>query len=366
MKTTTRPYNFGAGPATLPEPVLLQAQSELLNWHDRGMSIMEIGHRTPIFTSLLEETEALLRELLAIPKNYHVLFLGMPARTQFAMIPMNLLNQHHDEAGYLVSGTWSAMAYEECQLLKRAYCVAKGSTEGVLAAPSPLNWEIREQTAYVYYTPNETINGVRFPEVPQFGDIPLIADMTSCLLAESIRVEDYGLIFAGAQKNLAPAGLTVVIVREDLVGKTTTLPIPTMLNYQTHVTHHSVYATPPTFNCYMMLLVLKWLKSLGGLAAMHALNVQKAQKLYDFIDAHPFYHCRVEEKSRSKMNVCFQLENAELEPVFLTESAAAGLLALKGHRLIGGLRASLYNAMPIEGVEALIQFMQTFAEAHGS
>lgn len=363
---TTRPYNFGAGPATLPEPVLLQAQAELLDWHHRGMSIMEIGHRTPDFMALMEETEALLRDLLNISNDYHVLFLGMPARMQFAMIPMNLLNHHTDNAGYLISGTWSKMAYEECQLLKRAYCVAEGDPEHVLSAPPPLDWAVREQTAYVYYTPNETINGVSFPEVPRFGTIPLVADMTSCLLTEPICVDDYGLIFAGVQKNIAPAGLTLVIVHRDLVGKASTLPIPTMLNYQTHVTHHSVYATPPTFNCYMMLLVLKWVASLGGLSALGRLNEEKSNKLYDFIDEHSFYHCRVEKKSRSKMNVCFHLDRPELESLFLTEATKNGLLALKGHRLVGGLRASLYNAMPMAGVDALIAFMTSFAKAYGA
>lgn len=362
---TARPYNFGAGPATLPEVVLREAQDELLNWQDLGVSVLEMGHRTPPFLALMEETEALMRELLAIPKNYHVLFVGAPARLQFAMIPMNLL-AHQQQAGYLISGVWSEMAFEECQWLKRAYCVANSTHQEKPGAPSPLSWEVQDHTTYIYYTPNETISGVRFPEVPQFGDLPLVADMTSCLLSEPIRIEDYGLMFAGAQKNLAPAGLTVVIVKEDLIDLNSKLPIPTLLNYNTYVKHHSLYATPPTFNCYMMLKMLKWVKAQGGVTRLYQLNLQKAQKLYDFIDAHPFYVCRVEKKSRSLMNVCFHLERSELESTFITESTAAGLLALKGHRFVGGLRASLYNAMPMAGVEALIEFMQAFAEVHAS
>lgn len=361
----TRPYNFGAGPATLPEVILREAQDELLNWQGCGMSVLEVGHRTPPFVALMEEAEVLWRDLLGIPKDYHVLFIGGPARLQFAMIPMNLLN-HHQKAGYLVSGVWSAMAYEECQLLKHAYCVANSTHGGAYSVPHPLDFEIHDQTSYVYYTSNETINGVRFPEVPQFGDIPLVVDMTSSLLSEPLNIEDYGLIFAGAQKNIAPAGLTVVIIKDEMLQKATEYPIPTMLNYRTHIANHSLYATPPTFNCYLMLNMLKWVKAQGGVKSLYQMNLQKAHKLYDFIDSHPFYHCRVEKKSRSIMNVCFHLQHAELESKFLTESTMAGLLALKGHRLVGGLRASLYNAMPMAGVDALIQFMQEFAEDHAA
>ncbi len=357
----TRPYNFGAGPATLPEEILREAQDELLNWHDLGMSVMEVGHRTPPFVELMEEAQTLWRQVLGIPNDYHVLFIGGPARLQFAMVPLNLLD-HHQKAGYLVSGVWSSMAYQECQLLKQAYCVADSTQNGGYAVPNPLSFEIQDQTSYVYYTSNETINGVRFSEVPQFGDIPLVVDMTSSLLSEPLNIEDYGLIFAGAQKNIAPAGLTVVIVKDALLKHGTQYPIPTMLNYRTHISNRSLYATPPTFNCYLMLKMLKWIKAQGGVHALHQINLQKANKLYDFIDSHSFYDCRVEKKSRSIMNVCFHLQDAALESKFLTESTAAGLLALKGHRLVGGLRASLYNAMPMAGVDALIQFMQEFAE----
>jgi len=359
----TRAYNFGAGPAMLPEAVLLDAQAELLNWQGLGLSVMEIGHRTPEFMAMMVEAETLLRELLSIPKQYHVLFLGSPARAQFSMIPMNLLD-HHQQAGYLVSGTWSAMAYDECRRLKRAYCVASTESDAYTAVPGPLSWQLQDNTAYVYCTTNETINGVYFANPPQFGDIPLVADMTSSLLSEPLTISDYGLIFAGAQKNIAPAGLTIVIVREDLLKNPMSYPIPTMLDYRTHVANNSLYATPPTFNCYMALQMFKWIKTQGGVAALHRENQKKAAKLYDYIDATPFYRCAVDKKSRSMMNVCFRLVRPELEPVFVTQAAQVGLLALKGHKTVGGLRASLYNAMPMAGVDALLAFMQAFAEAH--
>lgn len=359
----TRAYNFGAGPAMLPESVLLEAQAELLDWRGLGMSVLEIGHRTPEFMALMEEAQALLRELLAIPKDYHVLFLGGSARMQFAMVPMNLLS-HQQEAGYLISGIWSAMAYDECRRLKHAYCVASTEAGGYKQSPGPLSWQLQDNTGYVYYTSNETINGVRFEEQPQFGDIPVVADMTSSLLSETLNIADYGLIFAGSQKNIAPAGLTIVIVRADLLKKPTEYPIPTMLDYRTHVANNSLYATPPTFNCYMALQMFKWIKAQGGVAALQQLNKQKAAKLYDYIDASPLYECLVDKKSRSIMNVCFTIVRSELEPIFVTRAAQVGLLALKGHKTVGGLRASLYNAMPMAGVDALLDFMQDFAEAY--
>ncbi|MDP3562679.1 MAG: 3-phosphoserine/phosphohydroxythreonine transaminase [Legionellaceae bacterium] len=359
----TRPYNFGAGPAMLPEAILLEAQKDLLNWRGTGMSVMEIGHRTVEFMAMMDEAQELLRELLAIPENYHVLFLGGSARTQFAMIPMNFL-PYDQQAGYLVSGTWSALAYEECRRLKRAYCVASTEANNFRCVPSPINWQVQDDTAYIYYTSNETINGVRFSEPPQFGDIPLMVDMTSSLLSEPLIISDYGLIFAGAQKNIAPAGLTVVIVRADLLEKSSDRPIPTMLDYRTHVTNKSLYATPPTFNCYMALQMFKWIKAQGGVAVLHRLNMKKAEKLYDYIDNSAFYRCSVEKNSRSIMNVCFNIVKSDLEPVFVAQAAASGLLALKGHKTVGGLRASLYNAMPMAGVDALIDFMQKFSEKH--
>ena len=358
-----RAYNFGAGPATLPESILEEAQSELLNWHNTGMSILEIGHRTPEFMSMMDEAQALVRDLLSIPRNYHVLFLGGAARTQFAMVPLNLLS-HNQKAGYLISGTWSLMAYEECMRLKHAYCVASTEATGFKQVPSPLDWNLEDDTAYVYHTSNETIHGVRFKEPPQLGDIPLIADMTSSLFSEPLDIEKYGLIFAGSQKNIAPSGLTLVIVRDDLIKRPTEHAIPTMLDYRIHVANKSLYATPPTFNCYMALLMCKWIKAQGGVAALHKINTQKADKLYNYIDSTPFYKCSIEPSSRSLMNVCFTIERAELEPEFVKSAAERGLLALKGHKTVGGLRASIYNSMPMAGVESLIAFMQEFSKAH--
>ncbi len=360
---TTRAYNFGAGPAMLPESILLEAQKELLNWQGLGMSVMEIGHRTPPFQALMEDLEAGFRFLMSIPNHYHVLFLGGAARTQFAMVPMNLLRDS-DNAGYLISGIWSSMAYEEARKLKQAYSIASSENNQFRASPNPRHWDLREDTAYVYYTPNETINGVRFEKMPDVGSIPLIADMTSCLLSEPFKVTDFGLIFAGAQKNISAAGLTIVIIRDDLLGRVDYPPIPTMMDYQTHVTHHSMYATPPMFNCYLALKMLDWVKSQGGVEALFAINCKKADLLYQFIDNSEFYHCSVEQHSRSLMNVCFTLKQEALETTFLKEATQRRLFALKGHRSVGGLRASLYNAMPMAGVQALVAFMQDFAKEY--
>jgi len=355
----TRGYNFGAGPAMLPESVLKDAQQELLNWRGTGMSILEIGHRTPLFTELMLETEYLLRELLVIPDHYHVLFLSGAARTQFAMIPMNFIHPSV-QAGYLVSGIWSYLAYKEAMHLSNAYCIASSESLQYRALPSYHIRDIRDETAYVYYTPNETINGVRFPSIPAGIKPALIADMTSCLLSEPIQVSDYGLIFAGAQKNIAPAGLTLVIVRDDLL-KTISTKLPTMLDYRVHAETKSLYATPATFQCYMALKMFHWIKAQGGVDALYALNCQKAAKLYQYIDESSSYRCLVEKNARSLMNICFYLTDPSQETAFIQQSKARGLYALQGHREVGGMRASLYNAMPMEGVDALIEFMQDFS-----
>lgn len=365
MKTPRQKiYNFGAGPAMLPDLVMQEAHAEWFDWHNLGMSVLEVGHRTPEFMALMVEAEASLRELLFIPKTYHVLFLGGASRTQFAMVPMNLLAQHQS-GGYLVSGIWSEMALEEAKRLKKAYCVASTADTGFCAVPSPMQWQIQDNTAYVYCTSNETINGVRFPQMPNFGEnIPLVSDMTSSLLSEPLTITDYGLIFAGSQKNIAPAGLTVVIVRADLLDTLPEFPLPTMLDYRVHVEHHSLFATPPTFNCYMALKMFRWLKDQGGIEVMHQKNIKKADKLYQYIDNSSFYHCAVARESRSIMNVCFSIRDTNLEQAFVAQAADAGLLALKGHKRVGGLRASIYNAMPMEGVDALLNFMSDFAEVH--
>lgn len=373
-----RPYNFGAGPATLPESILLDVQAELLNWQGSGMSILEVGHRTPEFIALMDQAEVDLRDLLAIPDNYQVLFLGGAARTQFAMIPMNLIAKGN-KAGYLISGIWSKLAFEEACHLKSAYCIASSEQTGFTQTPvipvregshrqhgnqTSLAMTIAENTAYVYYTPNETVNGVRFANPPKTGDVPLIADMTSCLLSEPLNITDFGLIFAGTQKNISPAGLTIVIIRDDLLEQQQALPIPSMMSYRIQADNKSRYATPPVFNCYFAAKMFQWVKACGGVEALYQINCQKAAKLYQYIDTSSFYQCRVEKHSRSLMNVCFSLEKPALESVFLSGAKAHGLYALQGHRLVGGLRASLYNALPMAGVEALIAFMQQFAEEH--
>ncbi len=355
-----RIYNFGAGPATLPEPVLLEAQAELLNWQELGVSVLEVGHRTDAFKSLMAQAEADLRELIGIPDNYRVLFLGGAARMQFAMVPMNLLPQGQ-QAGYLISGLWSSQAFDEACKLGDAYCIASSKS-----TPDPVSWTLHENTAYVYYTPNETINGVRFAQVPKVGNIPLIADMTSCLLSEPVNVGDFGLIFAGAQKNISIAGLTLVIIRNDLLARIPAHVIPTMLDYRIHVAHDSLYATPPIFNCYLAAKMFQWLKMQGGVEAIYKLNCLKAAKLYDYIDQSSFYHCAVEKHARSIMNVCFSLQNSKLEDEFVAQAAQHGLYALKGHRVVGGLRASLYNAMPMAGVKSLIAFMRDFSKENQS
>lgn len=357
-----RPYNFGAGPAMLPEPVLRQAQEELLNWQDLGISILEIGHRSEEFKALLNHAELTLRELLHIPHNYHVLFLGGAARTQFAMIPLNLIQDN--PGGYIISGLWSHMAYQEAQHLKSAYCVATTEPQHYTIIPQQSELTIRDDSAYIYYTPNETINGVRFPYRPHTSGIPLIADMTSCLLSEPVTIKDYDLIFAGAQKNIANAGLTLIIIKDELVEQMSNSPIPTMLDYKVQVKHHSLYATPPAFNCYIASKMFDWIKEQGGVEALYGKNCQKAEKLYGYLDSSEFYTTAVMSEARSLMNVCFSLKNKQLENTFLKKAQEEGLYALKGHRLVGGLRASLYNAMPIGGVDALIHFMQEFAEEH--
>lgn len=359
-----RVYNFGAGPAMLPEVILKEAQEEFLNWHGTGMSILEIGHRTSEVINLLSTAEQSLRELLNIPKNYHVLFLGGAARTQFAMVPMNLL-QPENEAAYIVTGIWSQMAYHEANLVKRAYCLANEEQGGFVSVPDPQNWIFKNNTSYVYFTPNETVNGVRFPYVPKTGEVPLVADMTSCLLSEPINIKQYGLIFAGAQKNIANAGLTVAIINEALLKKCPKPMVPTMMNYETHAKHHSLYATPPVFNCYLAAKMFDWIKTQGGVEGLFRQNCLKAAKLYQYLDSTDFYLTPVSREARSIMNICFSLHNTDLEEKFLNRANERGLCALKGHRFVGGLRASLYNAMPMSGVNALIEFMSEFAKENG-
>lgn len=357
----TRVYNFGAGPAMIPESILLEAQEELMNWHDEGMSILEIGHRTKAFTDLMQHAELTLRELLKIPEDYQVLFLGGAARTQFAMIPLNFLAPE-EQAGYIITGVWSQMAFEEAQRLKKAYSVASGEGTQFKSIPAFDSWDIQSNTSYLYFTPNETVNGVRFPFVPKLSSMPLIADMTSCLLSEPIDITQYDLIFAGAQKNIANAGMTVVIVKNELLEKKAFPEVPSMLSYPVQAQHRSLYATPPVFNCYLADKMFSWVKEQGGIEALYKQNCIKSDLLYQYIDSSNFYFNSVAKEARSLVNVCFLLKKPELEAQFIALAHQRGLVALAGHRTVGGLRASLYNAMPISGVEALIEFMSVFAK----
>jgi len=358
-----RAYNFSAGPAVLPEDVLAQAREEMMDWRGSGMSVMEMSHRGKEYMSIAEEAEADVRELLAIPANYKVLFLQGGASSQFAMVPMNLL-QDKMTADYVNTGAWSKKAIKEGKLYCNVHVAGSSEDSNFTTVPKQGDLVLTPAAAYVHYTPNETIGGVEFPYVPETGDIPLVADMSSTILSRPIDVGSYGVIYAGAQKNIGPAGLTLVIVREDLIGEPMK-KTPTMFSYAIHADNGSMYNTPPTYAWYLAGLVFKWLKEKGGLAGMAEINERKARALYEAIDASAFYANPVDPECRSWMNVPFTLANPELDGDFLKEASAAGLKTLKGHRSVGGMRASIYNAMPEEGVKALIDFMAEFERTRG-
>ena len=360
----TRAYNFCAGPAAIPEDVLEQAQSELLDWQGRGLSsIMEMSHRSPEFIGVAEEAEADFRELLSIPTNYKVLFVQGGASSQFSAVPLNLLNGNK-QADYINTGMWSKKAIDEARRYCEVNVVASSEDKNFSYVPAQSQWQLNPQAAYVHYTPNETIGGVEFPFVPETGDVPLVADMSSTILSRPIDVSRYGIIYAGAQKNIGPAGLTVVIVRKALMGNPLA-STPTMFNYQVQADNGSMYNTPPTYSWYLAGLVFAWLKQQGGLAKMAEINKRKAENLYTAIDDSDFYANPVEPACRSWMNIPFTLANPDLDSVFLEESKEEGLTTLKGHRSVGGMRASIYNAMPEEGVNNLIAFMAEFERRHG-
>ena len=355
----SRVYNFSAGPAALPQDVLQQARDEMLDWQGSGMSVMEMSHRGKEFTSIAAAAEADLRELMAIPDNYKVLFLQGGASSQFAAIPMNLL-RGKKSADYINTGSWSKKAIAEA----KRYCEVNVAAETSMCTPAQGDLQLNPDAAYVHYTPNETIQGVEFPYVPDTGDVPLVADMSSNILSRPVDVSRFGMIYAGAQKNIGPAGLTVVIVREDLLGDALDIT-PTMFNYATMAEGGSMYNTPPTYGWYLAGLVFKWLQGRGGLQAVSEANERKAGKLYDNIDSSTLYSNPVAADSRSWMNVPFVLSNSELDAAFLSEAQGASLVTLKGHRSVGGMRASIYNAMPEEGVQALIDFMVDFEKRNG-
>ncbi len=356
-------YNFGAGPAMLPVDVMVKAQEEFTNWHGTGMSIMEMSHRSEEFIAVAAQAEQDLRDLLDIPANYRVLFLQGGATSQFAMVPLNLL-RGKNSADYLHTGLWSGKALKEATRFCKINVAASSEENNFTSIPDPDTWKLSKDAAYVYCTDNETIHGVEFHYVPETGDIPLVSDMTSNLLSKPLDVKRYGIIFAGAQKNVGPAGLVVVIIREDLLGNAEK-NIPSMFDYALHDKEQSMLNTPPTFGWYIAGLVFQWVKANGGVKEMQNLAKQKSRLLYDFIDSTDFYNNQVDPCCRSAMNVPFTLRDNKLEGLFLEQSREAGLLALAGHRSVGGMRASIYNAMPVEGVTALIDFMQNFAKENG-
>jgi len=359
-----RVFNFAAGPAALPAAVLEQVRDELLDWQHSGMSVMEISHRSKAFLAVAREAEELLRELLQVPAAYRVLFLQGGATGQFAAVPMNLAAAG-GSADYLITGTWSKKALVEAQrLLGKVNVAADEAGSRYSSVPEQAALALSPGAAYVHYTPNETIGGVEFPHVPATGAVPLVADMSSTILSRPIDVSKFALIYAGAQKNIGPAGLTVVIVREDLLGRARP-GTPSVWDYKAMADEGSMLNTPPTFAWYVAGLVFRWLKAQGGLAAVGARNRAKAQRLYDAIDSSGFYANPVARGCRSWMNVPFTLKNPQLDAAFLAAARAAGLTNLEGHRSVGGMRASIYNAMPEEGVAALIHFMQDFERRHG-
>jgi phosphoserine aminotransferase len=357
----TRPYNFNAGPAMLPESILLETQAELLDWQKTGTSILEAGHRTPLFMDMLAQSELKLRSLLKIPNNYHVLFLGGASRTQFSLIPMNLLHDNMT-AAYIVSGLWSDLAFKEASKIAKVYCLASNQGEESYGFPVIDNQKLLDNTSYVYYASNETLTGVQAHVDPQV-QLPLVSDMTSSFLMHPIDFSKFGLIFAGAQKNISGAGLVIVVVRDDILVKNKDM-LPSMFDYKLQADHHSLYATPPTFNCYLAHKMFNWIEMQGGVEALYAKNLEKACRLYAVIDSLPWCKTRVRHDARSFINVCFNLATAELELQFLDEAKTAGLIGLKGHRAVGGIRASLYNAMPLAGVDALLDFMHAFGKKH--
>ena len=357
-------YNFSAGPAVLPKEVLQQAQAELPDWHGSGMSVMEMSHRGKEYMGIHAQAIADLRELMDIPANYKVLFLQGGGHLQFSMIPLNLM-RGKSSADYVNTGEWSKKAIAEAQKFGKVSIVASNADKNCSYVPAFGTWQRNPNAAYLHYCTNETIGGVEFGWVPETGNVPLVADMSSNILSRPYDVSKFGLIYAGAQKNIGPAGLALVIVREDLIGQAAA-NTPTMLDYKIHADADSMYNTPPTYGIYMAGLVFQWLKKNGGIAAIEKANIAKAKLLYDAIDAsNGFYNCPVNKADRSRMNVPFTLKDTNLDNDFLKQADARGLLQLKGHRSVGGMRASIYNAMPLAGVQALVDFMSEFAGQHG-
>lgn len=357
-----RIYNFSAGPSMLPESVLRQAQQEMLDWQSSGMSVMEMSHRGKHFMAIAEQMKQDLIELMAIPSNYQVLFLQGGATGQFAMIPQNILNGK-TKASYVNTGAWSTKAVQEAAKYCEVSIAASSEDAAFTTIPSAEQWSVDSDAAYLHYTANETIHGVEFSDVPDAKGLPLVCDMSSNILSRQVDVSRYGIIYAGTQKNMGPAGVTVVIVREDLIGLAPK-SVPSVFDYAQQVKNDSMLNTPATYNWYLLGLVLQWLKAEGGIAAIEQRNIRKAEKLYQAIDQSALYSNPVVKEYRSRMNVPFVLANPELDKAFLAEAEKNGLSTLKGHRSVGGMRASIYNAMPEAGVDALIAFMAEFERSH--
>ena len=354
----SRVFNFSAGPAILPEEVLKIAANEMLEYKTSGQSVMEMSHRSKEYGEIVAETERLLRDVMSIPDNYKVLFLQGGASSQFAMIPLNLMNKSK-KADFVVTGQWAKKALQEAQKFGECNVVASSADKTFTYIPELDKSKFSADADYFHICQNNTIYGTRFTDLPATGNVPVISDMSSCILSEPFDVSKYGMIYAGAQKNMGPAGLTVVIIREDLIGNPQE-NIPTMFDYKTHSENGSMYNTPPTYGIYILKLVLEWIKNMGGLEAMKAHNEKKAAILYNFLDNSKMFSATVAGKDRTLMNVPFVTGNDELDAKFVKEAKEAGFINLKGHRSVGGMRASIYNAMPIEGVEKLVEFMKAF------
>ena len=353
-----RVYNFSAGPAVLPEPVLQEAAAEMLDYRGTGMSVMEMSHRSKPYQQIIDEAEADLRTLMGIPDNYKVLFMQGGASQQFAMVPMNLMRNR--VADYIVTGQFSKKAWKEAQLFGQANAVASSADKNFTYIPDCSDLPIAENSDYVYICENNTIYGTKFHKLPNTKGKPLVSDVSSCFLSEPVKVTDYGMLYGGAQKNVGPAGVVIAIIREDLIREDVLPGTPTMLRYKTHTDAGSMYNTPPTYGIYICGKVFKWLLQMGGLEEMQRRNVEKADILYGYLDSSKVFHNQVVKKDRSIMNATFVTGDPELDARFVAEAAQAGFVNLKGHRSVGGMRASIYNAMPIEGVKKLVGFMESF------
>lgn len=354
----SRVYNFSAGPAVLPEEVLKTAAAEMLDYHGSGMSVMEMSHRSKDYQNIIDTAEADFRELLNVPDNYKVLFLQGGGNTQFAMVPMNLMK--NKVADYILTGQWAKKAAKEAEMYGKVNIIASSADKTFSYIPDLTNLEISDDADYVYICQNNTIYGTTFKELPDTKGKTLVSDVSSMFLSEPMDVSKYGVLWGGVQKNIGPAGVTIVVIREDLITEDVLPGTPTMLRYKIHADNKSLYNTPPCYNIYICGLVFKWLKEMGGLSVMKERNVEKAKVLYDFLDASNMFHGTVVPKDRSLMNVPFITGNEELDKKFIAEASAAGFKNLKGHRTVGGMRASIYNAMPKEGVEKLVEFMDNF------